>query len=89
MLAGSVICAAARNSPMFILGRAIAGVGAAGLFQGALGIVGYTVPPAKRPMYLSIVVSVFGLATCFGPVLGGAFTSKVSWRWCFYMYVLC
>lgn len=82
---GSIICAAAVNSPMFILGRAIAGVGAAGLFQGALCIVGYTVPKPKRPIYLSLVVSVFGLATCFGPVSGGAFTTKVSWRWCFWM----
>ena len=72
---------------MFILGRAIAGVGAAGLFQGALNIVSYTVPLAKRPMYLGIVVSVFGLANCFGPVLGGAFTSDVSWRWCFWVSV--
>lgn len=33
---GSVICAAARNSPMFIVGRAIAGAGAAALFSGGM-----------------------------------------------------
>lgn len=71
---------------MFILGRAVAGVGAAGLFQGALGIVGYTVPRLKRPLYLGIVVSVFGVASCFGPIVGGVLTSDASWRWCFYMY---
>lgn len=53
-VAGSIMCAAAVNSPMFILGRAIAGVGAAGLFQGALCIVGYTVPKLIRPIYLRV-----------------------------------
>ena len=83
---GSTLCAAAPNSSVFILSRAVAGVSAAGVFQGALGIVGFTVPLEKRPFYLGIVVSVFGLATCFGPVVGGALTSNVSWRWCFWVY---
>ena len=83
---GSTLCAAAPSSTVFIVGRAIAGLGAAGLFQGALGIVGFSVPLVKRPLYLGIVVSVFGFATCFGPVLGGAFTSHLTWRWCFWMY---
>lgn len=84
-IVGSVLCAAAPNSLTFILGRAIAGIGAAGILQGGLAIIGAIVPLQKRPLYISVVLSVFGLATCFGPVLGGAFTTSVSWRWCFYM----
>ncbi|KAI9879023.1 MAG: hypothetical protein M1830_009822 [Pleopsidium flavum] len=82
---GSILCAAAKDSPTFIVGRAIAGVGAAGLFQGALCIVGQTVRLEKRPFYLGIVVSAFGPATCFGPILGGVLTDHASWRWCFWI----
>ena len=83
--AGSVLCGAAPNSFTFILGRAISGVGAAGILQGGLAIIAAIVELEKRPLFISIVLSVFGLATCFGPVLGGAFTTSLSWRWCFYM----
>ncbi|KAH8651556.1 efflux pump antibiotic resistance protein [Tricladium varicosporioides] len=84
---GSIICAASPNSSAFIIGRAIAGCGAAGLFQGALAIIANTVPFAKRPLYLGVVISVFGISVCIGPVMGGAFTQHVTWRWCFWINV--
>lgn len=84
-IVGSIICASAPRSAVFIVGRAIAGCGAAGLFQGALNIITNTVPLQKRPQYMGIVISVFGISACVGPVLGGAFTQGVSWRWCFWV----
>lgn len=59
--------------------------GSAGIFQGALVIVGYITPLEKRPLYLGVVVSAFGIATCFGPILGGVLTAEATWRWCFWM----
>ncbi|KAL8763455.1 MAG: hypothetical protein Q9184_000763 [Pyrenodesmia sp. 2 TL-2023] len=82
---GSILCAAAPNSYTFIIGRAVAGAGSAGIFQGALVIIGYITPLEKRPLYLGIVVSAFGIATCFGPILGGVLTAEATWRWCFWM----
>lgn len=82
------MCAAAANSPTFIGGRAIAGLGAAGLLQGALGIIGVVVKLEKRPMFMGIVLGVFAVSGCIGPVMGGALTENLSWRWCFWMYVI-
>ncbi|OCL11666.1 MFS transporter [Glonium stellatum] len=82
---GSVICAAARNSPMFIVGRAVAGAGAAALFSGGMTIVGYSVALRKRPIYIAALSSMFGIASVVGPILGGALTDKASWRWCFWI----
>ncbi len=84
---GSVLSASAPSSLAFILGRAICGCGGAGILQGALCIVALSVPLEKRPLYLGIVVSSFGVAACFGPIMGGALTDRVSWRWCFWINV--
>lgn len=63
---------------MFILGRAIAGTDAGGIYLGAFCIVGLTVPLEKRPIYLGVVPSSFIIATRCGPIIGGALTSNAS-----------
>ncbi|KAI9808661.1 MAG: hypothetical protein M1825_003812 [Sarcosagium campestre] len=82
---GSIVCAAAKNSVMLIVGRAIAGVGASALFSGGMTIVGFSVPLKKRPIYIAALSSMFGISSVIGPILGGALTDKASWRWCFWI----
>lgn len=113
---GSLICAVAPTSPVFIFGRAIAGLGGAGMFSGgklncshtdlyilprchslensgnfatnhgvALIIIIHVAPPEKRAAYSGMIVGMIGISSVVGPLIGGALTSQVSWRWCFYI----
>ena len=82
---GSAICGAAPNSTSFIIGRAVAGVGGSGAFSGAIVIIMHTVPLHKRPIFQGLIGAIFGVSSVVGPLLGGVFTTKVSWRWCFYI----
>ncbi|KAF7337043.1 Major facilitator superfamily transporter [Mycena venus] len=82
---GSLICAVSPTSSALIVGRAIAGVGCAGIFSGALIIISHSAPLDKRPMFTGILGSTYGVASIAGPLMGGAFADKVNWRWCFYI----
>lgn len=77
---GSTLCGAAPTSSVFIAGRAIAGLGSAGIFSGAMLIMIPMVPLHKRPMFQSMFGMIFGIASVLGPLVGGAFTRAVTWR---------
>lgn len=84
-LVGSVVAAAAPNSLSVIIGRALQGWGASGVLGGTLIIINYVSPPRNHPLLIGAWMACFMLSTILGPVIGGAFTSGVSWRWCFWI----
>ncbi|KAL8861830.1 MAG: hypothetical protein Q9178_001699 [Gyalolechia marmorata] len=82
---GSAICGAAPNSATFIVGRAIAGAGNAGVFSGVIVIMIPLLPLRKRPAYQATLGAIWGISSITGPLIGGALAENVSWRWCFYI----
>lgn len=82
---GSLIAGVAPTSPVLIVGRAIAGTGAAGITSGALNIMAHITPIHRRPLFVSLIGAVYGFASVIGPIIGGAFAERVTWRWNFYL----
>lgn len=74
---GSVLCGAAPSSVAFILGRAIAGAGSAGIFGGGMMIMIPLIPLRKKPTYTAIFGMAFGVSSVLGPLVGGSFTDGV------------
>ncbi|KAF9112700.1 hypothetical protein BGX27_002921 [Mortierella sp. AM989] len=84
-LVGSALCGAAQSMIMMIVARGIAGVGAGGIMSMVMIIITDLVSHRDRGKYQGIIGATFGLSSVIGPLLGGVFTDKASWRWAFYI----
>ena len=84
---GSACCGAAENQATFLAGRTIQGLGTSGIDLIGETVIGDLVPLRYRPKWFGIKQAIYAAGSLLGPVLGGVFTQKVSWRWVFYMNI--
>ncbi|KAK3296400.1 major facilitator superfamily domain-containing protein [Chaetomium fimeti] len=82
---GSAVSGAATSMAMLVVGRAIMGAGGGGILVMIEIIICDLCPLRDRPKYLGMVMSIFGVAMCVGPLIGGGLAEHASWRWIFYL----
>ena len=84
-LVGSALCGASRSLAALIAFRALQGLGGGGLAVTTQAVIADLVPPRERGRYQGIIGAVFGVSSVAGPLIGGYFTTHLSWRWIFYV----
>ncbi|MFJ8820296.1 DHA2 family efflux MFS transporter permease subunit [Streptomyces sp. NPDC102467] len=84
-LVGSVLCGLAQDMGQLIAFRALQGIGAGGLFVGALSLIGTLLTPAEAGRAQSLIGVLLPAAMIGGPLIGGFLTDQLNWRWVFYV----
>jgi multidrug resistance protein len=79
---GSAVVMLSPSFAVLLIGRAIQGFGAGGIFPVASAVIGDTFPPEKRGSALGMIGAVFGLAFIVGPIAGGLLL-LLGWHWIF------
>nr|POF15251.1 mfs-type transporter [Quercus suber] len=80
-----LVAALSINIGMLITARALQGIGGGGLLVLVDIVVCDLFSQRTRGAYLGVIGGTWALALAVGPVIGGVFTQKVTWRWCFYI----
>ena len=86
-IVGSIIDGFSLNLSQMLIGRVIQGFGAAMASPSTLSILTTTFTGKSRNVAFGIWGATAGAAAVLGPVLGGYFTTYISWRWAFFINI--
>ena len=81
----SALSGRAETMNELIIFRGLQGIGAGALQSGAFSSIGDLFTPQERGRWQGIIAATFGLASIFGPSLGGWITDNPGWRWVFHV----
>ena len=81
----SVIGGFAPNVGVLLACRALMGVGGAMMWPAILGMTYALLPASKAGLAGGLVLGAAGFGNALGPVIGGALTDSLSWRWIFFL----
>lgn len=84
-IAGSAVSALSQDMAELIVGRAVQGIGCAGLMTLPSAMVADVAAPRQRARFQSVTILNFTLASALGPLVGGIFVDDISWRWIFWI----
>lgn len=79
----SVAAALAPTATVLILARGLQGVGAALVSPAVIALTARVFPPDRRNVAFGISAGALAVAAGFGPLVGGALTDVLGWRWVF------
>jgi EmrB/QacA subfamily drug resistance transporter len=85
--AGSIACGSAQDVFFLQISRAFQGIGGAAMFSTALALLASAFHGKDRGTAFGVFGATTGVAVAIGPVLGGALTSGLSWRWIFFVNI--
>jgi NTE family protein len=81
--AGSLVCAIAPDLDVLLGGRILQGLGAAAASPASLGLLLASCDSRHRAQYAARWTGAAAVGVCLGPLVGGALTSALDWRWAF------
>jgi len=83
----SLVCGLSTTPLMLNLARAAQGIGGAVMFATSLALIANAFVGRDRGTAFGIYGAVIGGAVAVGPLIGGAITSGIGWRWIFFVNV--
>jgi EmrB/QacA subfamily drug resistance transporter len=86
--AGAVLCGLAPSLHWLIAARVVQGIGGALVQANSGALVTQVFPASERGRALGMIGSCVSAGALTGPVVGGAITAYLGWRWAFYVIVL-